>query len=589
MATVHLSPGVFLCLRSSPLFIVLFSVFWILRRVLGQRIDSVSSSWPILVAPWVGLLIVSLGRNYFISRAVTRHVAERGAIIPPSIQENRISVSRRLVHGFEIGCPLDIIHAWSEEYGYTYSYTSILDKSVVTMEPEHLKAILSTQHHDFPKGDDFFSMTESLLGTGIFNSDGDIWKSRRAMLRPLFNKERISDLDIFERHTSSALTQIEKRLREGYPVDVQDAAARFTIDTATEHLCGKDVGSTSAQFPYPPGSQQKISLPLDNHPSDSFLRASSEAQRQLLLRVLMGPYWPLREFFTDKLKPLRKVINEFFEPLLVDTLERKSRGTNAPNVEKDEKEFVSLLDRLVQSTNDKKSIQDGLVDILIAGRDTTASLITFAVYMMCEHPEMVSRLRSEVIAKVGARKPTSDDIRDMKYLRAFLNETLRLYPPVMSNIRTTEVATTLPNKGGAPYYIPEGSRVMFIHFLMHRRTDLWGPDALEFDPDRFLDERLGKYLTPNPSIFLPFSVGPRICMGQQFAYNEASYFLIRLLQKYLSFSLVLDAQAAKKSPPNIGPAKTAAPMGGDKIAFTPFTAILSVKDGLWVRMEESIE
>ncbi|SJL13317.1 uncharacterized protein ARMOST_16757 [Armillaria ostoyae] len=589
MPVVHLPPGILFCLRSSPLIIFPFSVFWILHRILGQKVNSAFPSWFIAVAPLVVPLAIALGYNYFTTRAMRRHAAERGAIMVPSVQENRISVSRRLVHGFETGCPADTFHAWNQKYGYIYSYISVLDQSIFTTEPEHLKAILSTQHTDFPKGLDFFSISESFLGTGIFNTDGDIWKSHRALARPLFKKERISDLEIFERHTNTVLTQIEKRQREGYPVDIQDAASRLTIDAATEHLFGKCVGSTFAQFPYPSGSGHESSLPVDNHPSDSFLNASAGAQKQLLLRLLMGHYWPLGEFWADKLRLLRKAVDDFFEPVLVDALKRKSRVTTAPDPEKDGKDFVSLLDRLVQITDDKKSIQDGLVDILIAGRDTTAALVTFSVYMMCEHPDMASRLRSEILERVGtSRKPTNEDIREMKYLRAFINETLRLYPPVIGNSRTTEAATTLPNKGGAPYYIPGGTKIIFFPFLTHRRTDLWGPDALEFDPDRFLDERMGKYLTPNPSIFLPFSVGPRICLGQQFAYNEASYFLIRLLQTYSSFSVAQDTQLSEYISRKSGASTSPMPMAGEKINFTPYSAIINAKGGLWVRMEEEV-
>ncbi|KAK0499225.1 cytochrome P450 [Armillaria luteobubalina] len=586
MSVVHLPPGILFCLRSSPLVILPFSVFWVLQRILGQTIKSAFPPWFIVVAPLAVPLSIAFGYSHFTRRAVRRHAAERSAIMVPCVQENRISVSRRLVRGFEVGCPADTFHAWNEKYGYIYSYTSLLDESIVTAEPEHLKAILSTQHADFPKGPEFYSITQSFLGNGIFNTDGDIWRSHRALARPLFKKERISDLEIFERYTKNVLTQIEQRHREGYPVDIQDAASRFTIDAATEHLFGKCVGSTFTRFPYPPKSGHESSLPVDTHPSDSFLDASAGAQKQLLLRMLMGNYWPLGEFWADKLKLLRRTVDDFFEPVLVDALERKGRGTAAPHTERDEKDFVSLLDRLVQITDDKTCIEDGLVDILIAGRDTTAALLTFSVYMMCEHPDMAARLRSEILERVGTSgKPTNEDIREMKYLRAFINETLRLYPPVIGNSRTAEAATTLPNKGGAPYYIPGGTKVIFFPFLTHRRIDLWGPDALEFDPDRFLDERMGKYLTPNPSIFLPFSVGPRICIGQQFAYNEASYFLIRLLQTYSSFSLAQDAMPSEYKCPKNGASTSPMPMDGEKINFAPYSAILNAKGGLWVKME----
>jgi cytochrome P450 len=150
----------------------------------------------------------------------------------------------------------------------------------------------------------------------------------------------------------------------------------------------------------------------------------------------------------------------------------------------------------------------------------------------------------------------------MRYLRAVLNEVLRLWPPVYVarmhqfhiqpdidaslrpyNGRTCREATLLPNKepGRKPFYVPAGTRCTYSVFNMHRRKDLWGPDALDFDPERFLDERV-KLHTSNNFIFLPFNAGPRICLGQQFAYNEASFFLIRLLQAYGDITLVLDGQ-----------------------------------------------
>ena len=84
---------------------------------------------------------------------------------------------------------------------------------------------------------------------------------------------------------------------------------------------------------------------------------------------------------------------------------------------------------------------------------------------------------------------------------------------------------------------------------MHRRTDFWGPDAEKFDPDRFLDERVSKYLTPNPFIFVPFNAGPRICLGQQFAYNEASYLLVKLLQTFSHIEVASHQHPASIPPP----------------------------------------
>jgi len=127
--------------------------------------------------------------------------------------------------------------------------------------------------------------------------------------------------------------------------------------------------------------------------------------------------------------------------------------------------------------------------------------------------------------------------------------------------------------------------VMYSVMMMHRRKDLWGPDADEFDPDRFLDERLHKYLVPNPFIFLPFNAGPRICLGQQFAYNEMSFMLIRLLQNFSRIELASDALHPDARPPvhwkdGLGRAPVE--------KFQPATRLtLFAKGGMWVRMTEA--
>ena len=172
----------------------------------------------------------------------------------------------------------------------------------------------------------------------------------------------------------------------------------------------------------------------------------------------------------------------------------------------------------------------------------------------------------------------------MKYLRAFINELLRVYPPVPIDVRTSNRDTVLPNKDGSkPYFVAAGTAVSYSLWDMHRREDLWGPTAQEFDPDRFIDERMRKYVTPNPFIFTPFNAGPRICLGQQFAYNEASFFIVRLLQQFSKFSLASESQPPETLPPASWKAHGGI-QGREKIR--PWLALtLSVKGGLWARME----
>jgi len=475
-----------------------------------------------------------------------------------------------------------------EEYGNTTTLKMLGDTNIVTTEPEHIKAILATNFSTFGKGPVSRGAAFSLLGTGVFNADGDTWKFHRSMTRPFFTRDRISDFEIFEKHANDALGQLKTRLKQGYPVDFQDMISRFTMDSATEFLFGKDVRSLSAGLVYPSGSPLARDDAFKNHPANRFFHAFLEAQVETSSRQRAGVNWPLFEFWSDRVKKHMRVCHEFIDPILQEALSKKKAMKEAGLApEKNDKEVVegqTLLDHLVNYTEDHALIRDEIFNIMIAGRDTTAATMTFAVWMLSQHPDVLRKLREETLSVVGSsRTPTLEDLRDMKYLRAVINETLRLYPAVPFNARTSTEAVILPPaKGGQPIYVPPNTSVVYSVFLMHRRKDLWGPDADEFDPDRFLDERVHKYLTPNPFIFLPFNAGPRICLGQQFAYNEVSYFLVRLFQGFSSVSLAEDVQT-------LAPAEWAKAPGrkGIEKAIARSHLTIYVEGGLWVRMEEA--
>ncbi|KIJ06968.1 hypothetical protein PAXINDRAFT_91187, partial [Paxillus involutus ATCC 200175] len=327
-----------------------------------------------------------------------------------------------------------------------------------------------------------------------------------------------------------------------------------------------------------------------NHPANVFAHAFLEAQLATSYRGRFGRLWRLVEFWRDRAKKHTDVCFKFIDPILKEALAKKKAMKEAgliPDQKQNDREVSeehTLLDHLVNYTEDPIVIRDEILNIMIAGRDTTAGTLTFVIYMLSQHPDVLRRLREEILSMVGSlRRPTLEDMREMKYLRAVINETLRLYPAVPFNVRTTTVPTVLPGiRGGKPIYIPANTRAAYSVFLMHRRKDLWGPDAEEFDPARFLDERVQKYLTPNPFIFAPFNAGPRICLGQQFAYNEVSYFLIRLLQTSSSVSLAEDVQT-------LPPADWAKASGRKAIEKVIIRGHLTMyaHEGVWVRMDEA--
>ena len=177
-------------------------------------------------------------------------------------------------------------------------------------------------------------------------------------------------------------------------------------------------------------------------------------------------------------------------------------------------------DELVTQTNDRFQVRSELLNILLAGRDTTASLLSNVFFILSRRPDIWAKLQEEVSTLGGAR-PDIQQLRDMKYLRAVLNESLRLYPVVPGNSREALVDTTLPVGGGvdgkAPMFIPKGTYVQWSVWSMHRRKDFYGEDANEFKPDRWLGE---KGLRPGWE-YLPFNGGARICLGRKFSLSTS--------------------------------------------------------------------
>ncbi|CAE7107490.1 unnamed protein product [Rhizoctonia solani] len=176
---------------------------------------------------------------------------------------------------------------------------------------------------------------------------------------------------------------------------------------------------------------------------------------------------------------------------------------------------LTFLDYLVTVSNDPSLIRDSLISFLLAGRDTTASLLTFIIYVLALHPDVCNQLAKEINETVCEdRLCTFEEIKSMRYLRATINETLRLFPPVPFNIRrSTSNPSILPSNSSEArdglFLYPRCS-VTYSLLHIHRRKDIWGEDAEDFKPERWLADDSKRVHVTNPFAFLPFNGGPRM-------------------------------------------------------------------------------
>lgn len=420
-------------------------------------------------------------------------------------------------------------------YDYrTFGYSIVGVPLVMTVDPENVKALLATQFNDFALGSRHAHF-KPLLGDGIFTLDGQGWKTSRAMLRPQFSREQIAHVRTLEPHVQTLAQHIRKS--KGGVFDLQDLFFKFTVDTATDVLFGESV------YCLRDGTVEDVA-PVDGFLGREHFNAAFNLTQKFLAR---RSYSQIFYMFNDSFKFRRacKTVHGFAQ-YFVD----RALALDADELEKKSQSGYTFLYELVKQNRDPKVLRDQLLNIMVAGRDTTAGLLSFAFFELSRNPEILAKLRAEVLENFGegseedVKNITFESLKKSEYLRWVLNETLRMYPAVPMNFRDATKDTTLPVGGGedgtAPIFVGKGTTVVYMTYVTQRLKEFYGEDANEFKPERWAsNQKLGW-------AYLPFNGGPRICLGQQFALTEAAYVVVRLLQMFPDIQTAYDGQYPPK-------------------------------------------
>ncbi|PLN77217.1 cytochrome P450 [Aspergillus taichungensis] len=394
----------------------------------------------------------------------------------------------------------------------------ISNRAILTKDPENIKAVLTGQFADYGKGESFHRDWKEFLGDSIFVTDGEMWSRSRQLIRPMFARDRIVDTEIFEKHVQHLIPLLAGSDAPGGSkvVDIAPLFFRYTLDAATDYLLGN--GTDSLQ-----------------NPTTTFAEAFRYVQSKQAEMFRLGVFNNLvsRKEFRRNLK----LMDDFIQPYIDHVLSLSHDELNH-KLSKQE----TFLHALARFTRDPRVLRDQLVAILLAGRDTTAGTLSFCVFELSRNPAVVAKLREEIGSRLGlgasGRKPSYMDLKEMKYLNAVLNETMRMYPVVPFNVRFSLHDTTLPRGGGpdgrGPVGVRADTRVIYSTMIMQRDPELYDPPGSPhyFDPGRWIPERWQSGWQPKPWHFIPFNGGPRICIGQQFATIEMGYTIVRILQAF---------------------------------------------------------
>jgi len=421
---------------------------------------------------------------------------------------------------------LDLLCGLHWQLGKTFAARAPLQPWwLMTTCPKNIEHVMSTNFANYPKGPWIGTKLSDLLGRGICNVDGKEWYHQRKTASHMLTAKP------FQEHIWSVVRRNARKLRDilqsadsQQSMDIFSLMNRYALDTIGEIGFGKCIGSL-----------EDASLP--------FLRSFDSAQR-ITFKRFFTPHWRLLKWlgigseketyqhFCHLDEHTRSVVRELRSCIAREDDNAKSSGISWADIEA-RKSLVGLF--LVDAKNHGKELsedflRDLVLNFVFAGRDTVTHSLSWAVYCLCMHPEVAEKVRTEVKEVCGVKGPAYEDLKDLIYLQAVLNETLRLYPALPLECKLAADDDTWPDGT----FVPQGTYAIFNTYAMGRDTSIWGEDALVFRPERWLEmER-----APTSFQYPVFHAGPRECPGKLLAQVEMKTCLAMLLP-HLSFELAV--------------------------------------------------
>lgn len=367
--------------------------------------------------------------------------------------------------------------------------------------PEAAQHVLQKNQKNYKKAFSY-DFLKPVIGEGLLTSDGDTWLRQRRLVAPLFHRKQIEGYGITMGATTEELLDEWEGFQEGSFIDLSAFMSQVTLSIAGKLLFGRDIGREARWI------------------GDAMVLLFRDVN-QRILNIFSLP----RGIPTPYNRRIQKALDDLEG--MVYGLIKERRGK-----EEDHDDLLSLFMLARDEDTGKgmtdKEIRDELLTFVIAGHDTTSNLLTWAMYLLSKNPALRRELEEETDRKVSGRVPTLDELKELKFTEAVLNETLRIYPPAWTVEREPIEDDVI-----AGFEVKAGNVVTVGPYFIHHNRQVWeNPEG--FDPSRFLGaEKRHRYA------HFPFGGGPRKCVGADFAMLEAKLLLAAMVKNFR-----LDLQAA---------------------------------------------
>lgn len=401
--------------------------------------------------------------------------------------------------------PLRCVLALSRDHGGIAPVHIGPVRGVMIADPELIGEVLVRQQDRYTRKTIVYEAMARFLGRGILTTEGPDWRTHRRIVQPGFHKKRLASF-------ADAIVDITRGDLASWQgeVDVSALMMRLTLRVVSEVMLGT---RTEAD-------------------AEAIGRAIDVGQRYTEALIVGG--FELPKFVpTRRRRELARAIETLDRVAYTIIDERRRSGERGDDV------TSMLLDARYEDGSElpRQRIRDELITLMVAGHETTSNALSWTLMRLSQHPDVARRLRAEVDEVLGERAPTFEDLPALRYTRWVLDEAMRLHPPATTTGRIALEPHTL---GG--HALDEGDLVLISFYALHRNPTVWdNPEG--FDPDRW--EALSEPGALPRFAFAPFGAGTRKCVGEAFAYLEATLILAMIAQR---FELQLTSRPVVPSP-----------------------------------------
>lgn len=374
---------------------------------------------------------------------------------------------------------------------------------VLVSDAEMIERVLVTNARNYGKSQ-AMQTAKLLLGDGLLTNEGDFWRQQRRMMQPAFHRRQIGQL-------GGVMTDCVGEMLDGWYkggiVNVSADLSTLTLTIVAKALFGSAISTDEAR---------QVSDALD------FMLKLFQRRAMLPLAFLNRLPLPSNRAAEAQIEMLNNIIYR----IIAERRESGALGNDLLGMlmaAQDEETGIGMSDR---------QLRDEAMTLFLAGHETTASHLTWTLWLLDKHPDVLERVLQEIGTVVGERTPQLQDVGNLTYLRAVIDESLRLYPPGWLFGRTAKKDDTLKNIN-----IPAGTTVLISAYLMHHHPRYWdNPDC--FDPSRWKPSppdpltQMGEGEKRHRFAYFPFGGGARLCIGNQFALLESTLALTMVLQRF---------------------------------------------------------